>query len=432
MYSPIDLEIKINKFEHFIVSLLNRKISLLVFAFLLFLIFNYFTFSYWSYPAYPSWTRINLIQDKYWSSLIVLFGSLIVYFLNGKVKSTFLVMIVSLSWIFSLSKLNTSILANLYPIFFIGLVSLILMRFNFSRIINFLIITLLYLLLIYGQAKTAFVTNDAKAFQFFSTLHTEYLYLYLIQLIILKSKNINLLWNPLQLFSPIPLPSTTSEVKTNKKELFLSGFVEIVKSNLLMFLCFYVFKNIKIENLFLDSFLKYFSFIFLITAAMSFLTGTLRIYGFNVISASYFLILAKSPLETWQRGSVYLAKFTFDFIFFPLWKKNRSYIIPSAFVITFIFFNLFLFHDYLLKLVVLVCFPNFLTSIPPLSSLYLQLLWLALWGVWILAFNLLFLRAPALRNSKVGQWLLVFLTHLGNASLIPLSYFLLTYLHVLK
>lgn len=305
----------------------------------------------WQFPNYPGWARLNLVQDRYWASLIIITGSLLYYFLPKKWMNLYLVFILCLSWFIPVYILDSLRVSSIFPVLFLLLNSLSIFYFKKYKklLLFFCVFQFIALNLLLGLDVE--LNKKGKLFQYFSLIHFEMLFFYFIQTIYQEKTNFAFNLNPLQLYAPIPIPRESEFIQNNsslKKNYFIKGFLEIAQSFAIFCLLFvFIKKDILKQNH--SIIIPYIVFLFFVIAAMKSIHGILWVFGFKTPSATHFIFLAKSPLETWQKGSTFIAKFIFNIIYFPLWKRFRNQAIATFGVLAFVFFHLFLLHDFFLK-----------------------------------------------------------------------------------
>lgn len=423
--TPIQLEWKWQNTEERITNYFVRS-SL---AFLLLLatiaVLAYILFPLWQSSAYPAWARLNLVQDRYWASLTLITGALLFYFVPGKTVNFYLIFILCLSWFIPVYLLDSLRISSIFPVLYILLNSFFIFQFKKHKTILLFLCSFLFVALNILLGLDVELNKKGKLFQYFSLIHFEMLFFYFIQTIYQEKSNFVFNLNPLQLYAPLPLPIESEFIKNSplKKAYFIKGFLEIAQSFLIFNSLFLLFKADLLKQK-PSLVVPYVVFLFFVIAVMKSLHGILWIFGFKTPSATHFILLAKSPLETWQRGSTFIAKFVFNIIYFPLWKAFRSQIIAVFGVLVFIFFHLFLLHDFFLKNIFILFFPTFQTFPTTTHQLYQQLIWLTVWLVWILVFMFTFQKITFLKKTPTGMWILVLLTHIGNLLVLPLSLYL--------
>lgn len=399
------------------------------FSFLIFLTvlsgLSYLLLPLWQSSDYPAWARLNLAQDRYWASLTIIIGSLFFYFIPQKITNIYLIFILCLSWFIPVYLLDSLRISSLYPILYILINSILIFKFKEYKKSLLIICTFLFLILVVLFGLDVELSKKGKLFQYFSLIHFEMLFFYFIQTIYQQNFNFIFNFNPLQLYSPIPIPAESEFIQNKqfKKTYFVKGMIEIAQS-VLLFSCLFI--SLKVDFLKRQDsiIIQYVVFLFFVIAVMKSLHGILWLFGFKTPSATHFVLLAKSPLETWQRGSTFVAKFIFNAIYFPLWKAFRSQFFAVTGVLLFVFFHLFILHDILLKNILILFFPAFQTMPASFHQLSQQLIWFLVWFLWIMGFMFSFQRIEYFKKSAFGQWLLIVFTHIGNMLIMPLGFYL--------
>lgn len=425
---PLKLEQFISNIENSLLQfILNRKFAFLYLT-LIFFAAMFFLSPLWTHSQFPSWTKFFVAQDRYWALMTLLIGAYISYWVNSKLYfHLLLVFFISTSWLLPIYQLGSLRWEAVAPIIYILINSFFIGQFrqHFQKgLVVFSIASYLSLVIFLGF--DVLQNKDGRIFQYFSLLHLQMILFYFISRILRGPQSSFFDFNPLQLFSPLPLPEESQHLISGqeKKSLFYKGTLQILEAQALFLLLMFVFKFTPETTQKLIIF-QFYSFLFFITASMKTLTALLWMYGFKTPSVSYFLILAKSPLETWQRGSVFMAKFIFSVIYFPLWKKFRNHFFPIVACVVFVLFNLFIFHEVILGGILSSLFPTLQFVMAKMASIKQQVLWAALWILWIFIFEYTFNKMTFLKKTALGHWLLIALTHAGNMSIIPLTIYLL-------
>lgn len=426
--SPLDFEFEWKKKEQQIASYFGQNKFSMLFFFLVFLCFAIASQSLWTASNYPLWANLFIVQDRYWASLILISLAFVAFPISKKYYPYFLFFSLAASWLLPIYFLHSLRWASIFPILYIGFNGLLNQRLPKHHLLTFFINLVTFFGVLLGLAADSIQSHDAKMLQYYSILHTEFLFLFFLQLNFQRNKNLSFCFSPTHLYAPFPIPEeSTSEStrpwsteKNEKKMLFVRGTLQILQSQLIFVVLFWIAKSNLLPST-ENSFLHYYFFLFLIVGAMKVVTGLLWLYGFKTPSASYFLFLAKSPLETWQRGSVFIAKFIFSSIYLPLWKIFRNSFFASAVVVTFIAFHLFLFHEWVQRSILSSIFPALPLPSQNMEALTQKCLWLCLWVLWIVFFQIFILTRPFFNTKSIGPWLLILLTQAGNMSIIPLT-----------
>jgi hypothetical protein len=433
LFGPTQLESKWIQIENKV----SEKLSLFTLTpfvfFILYLVASFAIYHNLLNLSLPAWGRFFIFQDRYWASVVLVGGAFLFRLLSLRLRGKFLFLsfLLIASWFIPLYKLGALGSAALYPLLFIG-ACLFILQFLQNKMLCISSFIGFYLLLNWGLYESAVRTHNGKILQYFSVLHLDVILLYFINRLF-AGKDLNRLFdlNPLQLFAPLPIPrdSQVLESKSRSRLYFVKGAFQIIQSQLLLALVF-KFSSLEFIKISENPLIHYFVFIFTVICGMKMMTGILWMFGFQVPVASYFLLLAKSPLEIWQRGSTYLAKFTFDNIYFPLWKKYRRNPISIAVTVLFVFLHLFFFHEVFLKSVMEQFNPNLLPFHFDTHLLLQQIIWLLVWLTWILLFPKIKQGVQNLLGENRGAWVLILLTHTTCALIIPLTFYLMKILSI--
>lgn len=426
--SPLDFEFEWKKKEEQIASFFDQNKFSILFFLLVFLVFTFASRTLWTSSNYPLWTNLFIIQDRYWASLILISLAFVAYHIPKKYHPSFLFFSMAVSWLLPIYYLHSLRWASALPILYIAFNSFINKKLPGHRLVSLFINFTSFFGVLLGLAADSIHSHDFKMLQYYSILHTEFLFLFFVQLNFQNDRNLALCFSPTHLYAPLPIPeesfaqafNRSKSGQNEKKSLFVRGALQLVQSQLIFVAIFLIARSnflASAEN----SFLHYYFFLFLIVGAMKVVTGLLWLYGFKTPSASYFLFLAKSPLETWQRGSVFVAKFIFSSIYLPIWKIFRKSLIASGVVVTFIAFHVFLFHELVLRSLLSWFFPALQLPVQNLQALTQQSIWLGLWVLWIIFFQFFISPRPFFRTKSIGPWLLILLTQIGNMNIIPLT-----------
>lgn len=161
-------------------------------------------------------------------------------------------------------------------------------------------------------------------------------------------------------------------------------------------------------------------FILFLIASFSQLAGMSRLFGVNCPDPSYFMILAKTPMETWQRGSTYLYKFFFRHIYIPLFGLFRNYIfaILASFVLVII--HMMLFQDIFIRSFYALLVPEL--RAPPLnllSSLVFSISWASLWLILIIFGATLWSHLLRKYSHPIFQWASIAINHFLISMIFP-------------
>lgn len=423
--SPIETENKIITFENKLIQkFASHQYAVLITGIIL-LIFLYFTLPLWTQSEYPKWSKFFIAQDRTWALIILIVGSFFVYFVKPKYQTYLSLAFITSSWVIPLNILGSFRWEILAPIIFILGNYFFLKKFRKYHLVSLAFVAVLFLCLILFLGFDANKNHDGKVFQYFSVLHIEVILFFFINSIFSKSTHDQLSFNPLQLFAPLPIPDESYIInnKTEKKTNFIKGALYIIEAQFIFMalIALFRFEPFK-ESPSVP--IQFYLFILFISASLKVCSGLLWMYGIQSPPTSYFLLLAKSPLETWQRGSLFFAKFIFSKIYLPLWIRTRNNLISTLASIMFVALNLFILHEFILGNLLSFLFPNLKFMVSTWFSLKQQTLWLGLWILWIFLFEHTFKKINFLSKTSIGNWILLLLTHLGNMSIIPVMLFL--------
>jgi hypothetical protein len=90
-------------------------------------------------------------------------------------------------------------------------------------------------------------------------------------------------------------------------------------------------------------------FILFLIASFSQLVGMSRLFGVNCPDPTYFIIFAKTPMATWQRGSTYLYRFFFRHIYLPLYRLFRNYTLAVLASFVLVITHMMLFQEIFIR-----------------------------------------------------------------------------------
>ncbi|CAN5407132.1 hypothetical protein BH10BDE1_BH10BDE1_30760 [soil metagenome] len=128
--------------------------------------------------------------------------------------------------------------------------------------------------------------------------------------------------NPMNALRAWPWPPPTED-KTSTEHIWWNGIANILLGYTLFAACAWltVHDRVGLQKVGFN----YIIHILIDVATLNLIPGVARLFGFNLIDATYFSFLAKSPAELWRRGSVYNYKFNIEFIFWPVIRFVRNY-----------------------------------------------------------------------------------------------------------
>lgn len=418
-------EQKIIQFEN---KTLNKLLSLkcpITFVFTLFSLTAPFLIFLWTKTDFPGWSKLYILQDRIWALVLLVLGAFFSYSTPQRMKVWCFFTFMTASWLIPVYILDSFRLAVLAPIIFVLINTFSRHYFRKNKFLLFLFLTISFLGLIVFLAFDVLNNKDGKIFQYFSILHLEAIFIYFLNSIYTSTWLVSLNFNPLQFFFPLPLPEETSLHKDpqEKKILFIKGALYLIEAQVVFLILFSILKFFNFVSA-PNTITSFYLFLLTLIGGMKVCTALLWMYGFNTPATSDFIFFAKSPLETWQRGSVFMAKFIFSKIYLPLWVRFRNNILPSVASILFILFNLFFFHELLIANLLKFFFPSLNFVAASLSSIKQELTWALLWIVWIVLFHYTLSKLKVLHTTKWGSCVLILTTHLGNMSIIPMALYL--------
>lgn len=421
MIAPKNFEIRWTQFEDTFAESLTKKNWAKPVLFFLTVVMAYLTFDFWTQSSFPQWSRFNLIQDRLWATYVLIFLSflpLVIRQLRGSVP--FLFIVVSTSWLFPAYKINSLSSNGFLPIVYLVMCSFIVNRSFWNRWLRAFLVLVLFLALVSLLTNNAIDSANGKLLIYFSNLHLDFLLLYYIGAIFnQKSFSNQMHFNPLQLVSPLPLPENSQSLKNEGYELqFTKGILGIFWAQIIFLSLILVLQQPSVFET-QNPLIYYFLFIATVIGAMKMASSLLWIYGFKTLPATYFLLLAKSPIEVWQRGSTFVADFLFNKIYLPIWKRTRSMPLASILVVIAVIFHVFFFHEILVKTLLRFQFGNMLFGSFGMAEAIQWGLWVAAWSTWIFVFWVFAKLTKPLHHYSIFQWLLIALTHLGSAMIFP-------------
>lgn len=438
MISPLQLENRILTAEKSLTDSLSEKSWFFAVGILICLIYAFFSYPLWFEP-HPEWSRFYLFQNRYWGALVMAFGGIFFLGVANRFRTFYFLFLLALSWLapcLQMGIYRPIILVPIGMVFILGFLvaqihksKLFGLSLNSRRGIGLVTVIGTFLLAVWLIAFDAKTSLDFRLFKFFWTFHFELLLLFFVGCCFsAQPVNILLALNPLQLWSPLTWPESTLPVidssrdyKMKLRKVKVSGLLQLILSNSQFLAVLLLMHWLPEESDFLGALSHYFYFLLTVTAAFGAVTGYLKLFGYQALDATYFLFLAKSPLEIWQRGSVYMSKFLFQFVYFPIWKRTRSIYLAGAIVILAVFFHLNLFHEFFLREFIRWLAPSLPIAATSLNqTLLIPLLWGLIWLVWIGAFQLAMKLLPALRGSK-GAWAAIFITHIGSSQILSIA-----------
>ncbi len=426
MIGPNELEISWQKNELKIVDYLSKLSWIKPLLLVASLLVGIATFDLWTKSEFPNWSRFYIAQDRAWATYILIGLSFLpLFFKQLRYSFVFFLFAVSFSWLYPISRISSTTLYSFLPILFLVASALVTNSNLFpklvSRWLKLLIILLLFLGMVCALTFESLRSQSNKIILYFSNLHLDLLFVYFVGAIFSeKYTSLFLHFNPLQLFSPFPLPVKTEKADSdlNYTKLFIRGILQCLQAQLIFIALIVCYQSFYIKTT-ANPIVHYFLFVSFIVAAMKSVSAVLWMYGIDSRSAGYFLLLAKSPIEAWQRGSVFLADFLFNKIYLPIWRKFRNVWLASGIIVFAILFHTFFFHEFLVKAVLRLLFGNENFGEFSFKSVRQQALWVFAWLVWISFFYAFQKLTSQWHKSKLFQWALILITHTGSAFIIP-------------
>lgn len=422
MISPIDLEQKLKNLENKVAGFLAAKKWFLPGAFLFSLLFSWLSFPFWS-QAMPAWSRFFIAQDRVYGIFTLLAGFFISMVLPRNWRPAFHLLILLAAWLIPCFFLKVFRPIVLGPIAYLVLNALLLRRPRLGRpakLLNALFVLGTFAVLIGALGWDAEISRDYRFFRFFWTLHLEILTLFfLAQSFQSGALPFSISLNPLQLLAPMTWPTEMKFESDKGKQKYLRalGFFQLLVAQVIFWILLIVVSRLPTTFTPVNSILHYTVFVFFVMAALGVVSAFVHLFGYQAPDATYFMILAKSPLEIWQRGSTYTAQFFFRNIYFPVWVRSRQTWLATSVLVLAIFFNLYLFHDFFLRELLRRVAPTLPVMVGTTAQTFvLPALWMLSWLIWILAFYFM-TRVFAFLRTGWGLWIAILLTHLGSSQM---------------
>ncbi|MGZ5279373.1 MAG: hypothetical protein ACXWC9_05500 [Pseudobdellovibrionaceae bacterium] len=420
------MESRILSFEKSCVEKFSRSSWFLILVLIAVALYSWLSYPVWA-QTQPGWSRFFLAQDRYWSAVTLFFGFYLGFVLPFSWRKYFYQILFAAIWLVPCFVLKIYRPIIVAPIAFVALNTfwLLLPRVTWSRKIGAAgFVAASFVLLLWLIGLDAEISQDYRLFRFFWVLHLEMLLLYFLResfrsQAILPSISLN----PLQLFAPLPWPTTLSRAdsKAEIRTLQVSGLIQLVFAQTLFFLLLIAVPKLPVEIPYLGNMLQYAAFIFFATAAFNIVSGSLRIFGFRAGDATYFLALSKSPLEIWQRGSAYMAQFLFQVVFFPIWKQTRKLWLAGTVLALLVLIQIYFFHELFLRELLRWLAPTLPIAETQWEQIFwIPIFWMSCWLVWIGLFHAL-TKVFRFLKTEHGAWVAIFLTHLGSSQILFLA-----------
>lgn len=383
--------------------------------------------------GYVSWGRAFLVQDRALLMPLLLGLTLVSLYLRPQFQTVVLFLSTCVIWVygcyewigFSFSMLVWPVLlgtAYLGGQFSLG-------RGRARQLIAAIFFIALFFVMAFLLGWEAQKLGKISILRFFWLIHPE-LFLAFVLTAYFGYRNRAALpqfLNPVNVVAPTiwPESSLRSLESFVKVRLWWQGFFNILLAQFLFFVYFQILDlsvRYGVPPGVPLSLIQYASFLIVIIAAMNTTAGAARMFGYKVPDATFFLVLAKSPLEVWQRASTYLYQFILNFIFLPLYRKTRSYAVTGLFCFIAIVTHMFLFHDLVVRGFYKLVLPVFPAPQVDVAKVFLTAFsYAGIWLVFILIGTFFWGRRVRL-FPWWGQWVCIGLTHLGASSIFGLTH----------
>jgi hypothetical protein len=339
---------------------------------------------------------------------------------------------------------SQSVLAYLsFPTLMI--LSLFLLRFDLfkwvTRWIKILMIILIFISVGYYLAINALKTQNSGVLSLFWIVHPQFYLLFLFSWIMIKKTGpstwlsispINLTWGTLW-------PEETTLLIGSKEDRWKNwnhGLYNCLVGSFFYLIVFgskVLVKNASWNEIYLTSY-YYIYFLLFIVGTFNMFIGLARMIGIHCPDPTNFLLLAKSPLEVWQRGSVYLYKFFLRYIFIPLYRNLKNYLLTMLISLLLVITHMFLFHDiFVVKLFMLMIPEMKAPGFSFFPTLLFSVSWGAIWFIWIILAATVWQKHLVKASSPFLVWLSILLNHIIVASIYPsANYIVVTVLRYLQ
>ncbi|MCB0363627.1 MAG: hypothetical protein KDD35_12950, partial [Bdellovibrionales bacterium] len=212
--------------------------------------------------------------------------------------------------------------------------------------------------------------------------------------------------------------------KTELRKFWWKGLYNCYLAALLFSLAFFLKKILPgwESQSFANILFQYGYFLLFLIASFNQLAGMSRMFGIDCPDPTHFLVLAKTPMETWQRGSTYLYRFFLRHIFIPLMRFSRHFALASLLSFVLVIGHMFLFQDIVVRGLFVQLVPEL--RAPPvniLSTVIFSFSWISIWYFWILIGASLWNRILRKFSHPICQWLSVIGNHLVVLSILPIT-----------
>lgn len=320
----------------------------------------YFTRSWWT-NIYPDWARFYLLTYRFEMTIFLFTFSYLAIWLRHPI---YLMLVMLGAWMYNTYRLEITnpwiLVYPFYLIFSYGLIGVIAkwQKLYLKIAVAFVVIAG-FLLCMYAAGRVGF-DSRSSFMEMFWVLHPEYALISLLYLIVHPAPILALV--PTQICTPMPIPIQTSFLKKDMqalKVLWWQGCINAFQGLLFFIICMGLAQIPMSAIKLVASVHQFIYFCIFVSASMNMVTGLIRMYGFDVVSASRFIFFANSPLDVWRRGSVYMYQMILNLIFIPVMRWTRSIILTSLACVLFIAFEMFLMHEYGVKTFYSIFFSEF-------------------------------------------------------------------------
>ncbi len=371
---------------------------------------------------FPAWSRYDLMQDRVWITLSLVLLSPLHFLIPRQYLGLFYSVVMLLGWSICGTLLGLSPgVWLLHPIFFF------LMYFTINKISctkptieilvkSTIILTLFGIdLLLAGWVASH---GSPNYLTLLSKFRFEYILIFALFLIFSgHSKKSGLLLQPLQLSHAIPLPQDAFYNPATKNwwrgiyNVSLGSLLSLVLGQLALLNPSSLATTPFLSSV-LSSFFLYFYFCLFVIASMNIISGLARIFGLELRDGTYFLFLAKSPLEFWRRSSTYLYQFVINYVFLPIVRRTRSTLAAVSLSAIFTLLQIFFLHEICVRGFLKLAYPQLQIGEIPLQKIaFVALAYLTLWvGAEILHRSLM-KGFYLIRAKESFYWLPIYLNH---------------------
>lgn len=232
--------------------------------------------------------------------------------------------------------------------------------------------------------------------------------------------------SPANFLSPMPWTLSSLKIVSTKEErrrLWLRGWYNILVAQVVLFI---LFKLIQIMHSagappnWLMPLWTYSPFLLMVVAGFNFTQGVARLFGLSIPDITSFLVLAKTPAETWIRANRLLYDLIFQKFYISIFRRANSANMALVGSLVMAFTIMLLFHEVGVRSFYAFFFTK-LKSVE-VSPSFVFIFALA----WSLSWWFLFWLSGKIRNwiyqSAGKQWLGVLVTHILNAYVFALCY----------